>query len=568
MSHLIWNYEDLVEITKSDDKEVRYWAVDRLVRHFPAECCDAIAEFLLDEHDETPLTVARHLGEHGTSSHHTLLLRGFRVLRGLTPGYCLQALARLGYKDIPMLAAEALKGGEMTDSTMALIVEALSELNTPEAGEVLRDYLDRRVELLVEPAALRGALLATPTEEIQQLVSQMMVAVRWRGAHRSTDVFRTLMDGLGVDDAGWCFRTGPSGHIELRKTIKAVESGYDCDIFAAMGEPTIQRIAAKLRAGNRAEVIRAIAEWIGHAAGELPGDADPAFGERIAAIVAALSEEGLLEDAARYGQAFQEALLGFYFSVAFAVARGFDARAALRRARGDLDRLLELATVECAHLVGELPAAVALVCREDEAAARRAQEWCLRMLEAHGPFFPKVMALEILGELRAVHFIPEVVEYLGDENSYVYGAAERALGKMGEAIVMPAIQSIEGGDLEPDAAHSLLVLLCDLGTHGAYDAVMRHFDWFMGAVGPGTTAEWISLFGVEETIDPLRDWLEEDPVMVGQGLLLVGAIHNVTIPEEDEILQAIEDERARQANQPDRPDPLSDPDPDGGSYVM
>ena len=86
MSHLIWNYEDLVEITKSEDKEVRYWAVDRLVRHFPAECCGAIAEFLLDEHDETPLVVARHLGEHGDSSHHSLLLRGYRVLRGLTPG--------------------------------------------------------------------------------------------------------------------------------------------------------------------------------------------------------------------------------------------------------------------------------------------------------------------------------------------------------------------------------------------------------------------------------------------------------------------------------------------------
>jgi len=568
MSHLIWNLEDLIRITKSDDKGVRYWAIERLVRHFPGECCDAIAEFLLDEHDETPLTVARHLGEHGNSTHHSLLLRGFRVLRGLTPGYCLQALARLGYADIPSLAAEALKSGEMTDPTMALIVETLSDLGNPEAREVMRGYLDKRVELLVEPAALRGALAAARTEEIHELLAQMMLAVQWRGAHRSTEVFRTLMDSLGVDDAFWCFRTGPSGHIELRKTIKAVESGYDCDIFAAMGEPTIQRIAAKLRAGNRGEVIRAIADWTTRAARELPDDADRNFVDRLSAVVHALSDDALLDGAKKFGQAFREALLGFHFSVAFAVARGFDARTALRRARGDLDRLLELAAVECAHLVGELPAAVALVCREDEAASRKAQEWCLRMLEAHGPFFPKVMALETLGELRAVHFIPEVMEYLGDENSYVYGAAERALAKMGDAIVIPAIQGIESGVLEPDAAHSLLVLLCDLGTHGAYDAVMRHFDWFMGSIGPGTTAEWISLFGVEETIDPLRDWLEEDPAMVGQGLLLLGAIHNVTIPEEDEILQAIEDERARQAVDPDKPGPHSDPDPEGGSYVM
>ena len=59
MSHLIWKIEELTEMTQSDDKEVRYWAVDRLVRHFPAECCDAIAEFLLDDHDATPQTVAK-----------------------------------------------------------------------------------------------------------------------------------------------------------------------------------------------------------------------------------------------------------------------------------------------------------------------------------------------------------------------------------------------------------------------------------------------------------------------------------------------------------------------------
>ena len=37
----------------------------------------------------------KHLGEHGDASHHPILLRGFRLLRGLTPGLCLQALARL-----------------------------------------------------------------------------------------------------------------------------------------------------------------------------------------------------------------------------------------------------------------------------------------------------------------------------------------------------------------------------------------------------------------------------------------------------------------------------------------
>jgi hypothetical protein len=213
--------------------------------------------------------------------------------------------------------------------------------------------------------------------------------------------------------------------------------------------------------------------------------------------------------------------------------------------------------------------AIAAVCREDEKNARQAQEWCLRMLEAQGPFFPKVVALDVLGDLKAIHFIPEVMDYLSDENSYVYGAAERALSKMGEAIIAPAVERIETGTMEPDAAHSILVLFCDLGTQGAYQSVARFFDWFMDSIGPGTTAEWSSLFGAEELIDPLRDWLDEDPALIGQSLLLLGAIHNVPIPEEDEILQAIENERARATGDHDEDeDPLGGSDENGGSYLM
>jgi hypothetical protein len=69
-------------------------------------------------------------------------------------------------------------------------------------------------------------------------------------------------------------------------------------------------------------------------------------------------------------------------------------------------------------------------------------------------------------------------------------------------------------------------------------------------------------------IEPLRDWLEEDPALVGQALLLLGAIHDVDIPEEDEILRAIEDERARQAEAQDDDGSAGGPPADGGPYVM
>jgi hypothetical protein len=567
MSDSIWGFDDLVRMTRSDDKEVRYWAVERLVRHCPARAADAVADLLLDEKDLTQATVARHLGEYGSRSHHGVLLRGFRLLRGLTPGYCLQALMRLAHPGVLDLAADALKRGDLDEPALAIIVETLAEHETPRSQELVREYIARRVELLAEPAALRGALAVASTEEIPELFARMLEALERRGTHRAGEAFRTLVDSLRIDDAGWCIRTGPSGHIELRKTIKAIESGYDCDILTTMGEATIKQLAQRIRAGNLADVVRSLADWTRGQTAKLPKDEEDRFGERIGAAVKAFSSPPLLEDVERMGHQFQQWLVGFHLSAAFAVARGHNPRLELRRAAGELDRLLSLAELETAHLLGDLPRSIALVCREDEEKAHRAQEWCLRMLEAQGPFFPKVCALETLGELRAVHFIPEVMDYLEDENSYIYGAAERALSKMGESIIIPAANRIETEAVDPEMAHSILLLLCDLGTQGAYEVVKRHFDWFMDSVGPGAAAEWVSLFGVEEMIEPLRDWLDEDPAAVGRGLLLLGAIHDVPIPEEEEIHRAIDEEEARLAADTEE-DAAESGGTEGGPYVM
>lgn len=569
MSDLIWSFKELERFTKWEDSEVRYWAIDRLIRHYPEECCDAIAGFLLDDHEATPTAVARHLGERGSPKHHAILLRGFRVLRGLTPGYCLQALARLGYPSTVELAGSALQRGDLTEPALGMIVEALADLGTPSARDMVREFVSKKVELLAEPAAFRGVLKVVEVTEIPDVLGRFLKALQWRGAQRAGEGFRTLMDALQIDDAGWCFRTGPSGRIELRKTIKAVESGYDCDILAAMGESTIKQIAQRFRAGDLGEIVRSIAEWTRTATAKLPKDPEDELPASIAAAVGAFTTKAMLDDMERLGHQFQQWVLGFQLSTAFAVARYSNTSLALKRARGNLDRLLCLAEVETAFVLPDLPPAIAVVCRENPERAQKAQEWCLRMLEAQGPFFPKVVALETLGELQTVHFIPEVIEYLSDENSYVYGAAERALSRMGEALIGPAVARIEAGAVDLDAGHSLLVLLCDLGTRAAYEAVMGHLEWFMEEVGPGTTAEWVSLFGTEELIDPLRDWLEEDPAMVGQGVLLLGAIHNVRIPEEEDILRAIEDERARQAREePEAEGTSGGSEKEGGDYVM
>jgi hypothetical protein len=569
MSQLLWSLDELTRYARYEDAEVRAWAVDRLIRHFPDEGADAVANLLLDEHDATPAAVARHLGERGSQRHHAILVRGFRLLRGLTPGYCLQALTRLGYPAVVELAESPLKRGDLTDPALGIIVEALADLGTVPARDLVREIVSRKIELLAEPAAMRGALRVVEASEIPTLLSRFMSALQWRGSHRAGEAFRTLMDTLQVDDAAWCFRTGPSGHLELRKTIKAVESGYDCDISSVLGKATINQIAQRLRAGSLADTVRAIAEWTCAAANRFPAEPGSDRPQRIAAAVASFARPEMVAEVERLGQQVQQWVVGFELSAAFAVARGQNFDLLLRHARGDLDRLLRLAEIETAFLVGELPAAISVVARDDPDRARQAEDWCLRMLEAQGPFFPKVVALDTLGELGSIHFAAEVMSYLSDENPYVYGAAERALAKMGEAIIGPAVESIEAGDLDPDAGHSLLVLLCDMGTHAAYGAVVEHLDWFMAEVGPGSAAEWVSLFGTEELIDPLRDWLDEDPPLVGQSVLLLGAIHNVPIPEEDEILRAIEEARSSEGEDPGDDDEGTPgaPDPRGG-YVM
>ena len=117
----VWSCDELVRHVRNDDPEVRYWAIDRLTRHFPEACCDAIQGFLLDDHDATPALVARHLGEYGGTAHRSILARGFRLLRGTTPGLCMQALVKLRAPNVAELAMDALKSGSLEEPALAMV---------------------------------------------------------------------------------------------------------------------------------------------------------------------------------------------------------------------------------------------------------------------------------------------------------------------------------------------------------------------------------------------------------------------------------------------------------------
>src|SRR2546426_9988922 len=96
MSEKVWSYEQLAYHCKSEDPEVRYWAVERLIRDYPERASGAVAILLLDDHDQTPNLVAEHLGKYGGPEHLSILTRAFPRLGGATAGLCLPAPVSLG----------------------------------------------------------------------------------------------------------------------------------------------------------------------------------------------------------------------------------------------------------------------------------------------------------------------------------------------------------------------------------------------------------------------------------------------------------------------------------------
>jgi HEAT repeat protein len=183
-----------------------------------------------------------------------------------------------------------------------------------------------------------------------------------------------------------------------------------------------------------------------------------------------------------------------------------------------------------------------------------------------GPFFPQVMALETLGELGSSGAANEIIDFLAEDNSYLYEAAEHALASIGTALIEPARARLEAGTVADDAAHSLLIALCELGTAEALRLVLDHLDVFVEATGAADAARWVSMFGAREAIDPLRKILPDDMAQVGQSVLLLASIHNLHVPEEASIRRAIDEYWKEQPEGSDSGD--AGPDDGSGKYVM
>jgi hypothetical protein len=582
MTERLWPHKELARFLRFEDPEVRYWAADRLVRHYPEEAADLLAPYLFDEHEMTPELVAVHVGRHGGAAHLSHLARGARMLRGRPAALALQALVRLRAPDAIELVRGAFDRRDFDEACWSVVLEALADRADPQAREALAAFLKRRADWVGSPPILRAALQHAEPGGYRPLLNAWLRSLQWRGtgASASSDTgagesFRVLMDHLQIDDCGWCFRTALNGRIDINKTFKAVESNYDCDLNAALGAAAIGAIEDVLLAGafeasaaTLADVIRRRALAIERAPG------DDLVG-RIVEVSSFWADPEVARAIEGLGPHLSEWVIGFLLSTVVTMARYRNYELEVRRAAGDLGALLPLLELETSMMVEDLAAAIARAVEAAgpaggtarSAARRGVEERCLAILAARGPFFPQAMALETLGELRSVGTVNEIMDFLSEENSYLYEAAEHALSKLEDAIVEPARARIDSGNIDEEGAHSLLIILCELGTAAALRLVLDHLDTFVDAADAGDAARWMSLLGARELIDPLRRHLQQDMAVVGQSVLLLAAIHNVRLPEEAAIRRAIDE---YWKHQPEGGEGSGEPGPADGSdkYLM
>ncbi len=571
MSDLLWSFDQLSRFARYEDPEVRYWAADRLVLLYPNEAPNVIADLILDEHEATPGLVADHLGAHGSARHAPMLLRGFRDGTGLTPGRCLEALARLGYEAAPDIAETALHRRGLSEGCLAAMVTGLAGMASagdhPKAADRAREFLLRRPELYAEPAALKGAVGLFAPADFGDLLLKWVTALHLRGAGQVDACVRVLLEELQLEDCGWCVHTDRSGRLDLERTFKAIESGFDLEIRSRFPAAARARIAEGMQSGQFSEISSSLGSYIARRAGEIQSADRDELPARLSAFGEAWTSPAMLQLAGGLEPASQQWLIGLLIAATIKVTQYRNYLLELERAEGDLDMLFALADVESSCLLRHLPERLARAAGEPggHAARSRLVDWCARTLEARGPFFPKALALDTLGLLEAVDLIPEIAAHLEDENPYIYSAAERSLARLGEPVVDHARAIVEKGSVHPETVLSLVRLACEMSRESSLAMMLEQFDQICEIVGPDAAAEAAGVLARAELMPHLRRWLPRDTAMVGHAMLLVGAVNNLPIPEEESILKAIDDYWKGSVEEAEE---RQDPESATGRYLM
>ena len=577
MPERLWSFKELARFLRFEDPEVRYWAADRLARHYTKEATDLLAPYLFDEHDLTPELVAAHLGKHGAAAHLPVLARGVKTLRGLPAARALEALVRLRAPESLEAVKDAFDRRDFEEECWSCVLDALAERGDAPARRELLAFLKRRADWVGSPAILSSALQVTGPGEYRALLQAWIRSLQWKGASDGDagEAFRVVMDHLQIDDCGWCFRTNLNGRIDFERTLKAIESAYNCELRSALGEEAVRTIAAALEAGAFEDSAATLARTVkDRARGIRPAPGDN-LADRIVEVAVCWADAEVVGLVEGLGPHLREWVIGFLIAAVVKMARYRNYELEVRRSAADLDALTALLEEETSFLLDSLPQAIKKAVEASgeigapgrSLARRRVEDRCLAILACRGPFFPQGMALETLGELHSVGAVNEIMDFLTEENSYLYEAAEHALAKLEEAVIEPARARLAAANIEEDAGHSLLITLCEVGTPEALKLILEHHEFFVDAAGPGNSARWISLLGAREMIDPLRRHLPKDTAQVGQAILLLAAIHNMRVPEEAAIRRAIDDFWKKR---PEEGEDGEDPGPGDGSdkYLM
>ena len=563
---LLWGFDALVRHVRHEDPEVRAWAAGRLMQHFPGRGAEALASLVLDDAANAGEHVAEHLARHGGARQVAILERGVRHGRGKVPAACLTALARLGHASVEALAASAVSRQDLGDEGDAALLAALLRHGEPDpAREVALAQMRAHPAVMIDPGACRELFARFDPSDYPFLIRKLVEALGWRGADRAQGAFQGMLDGLEVEDAGWLLHTDRGHRILVDRTLKAYDATYDVEVRAALGDDWLRRFRVAFEDGSLSAVGRALREFCDERAAGAGGEAD-AERERVRAAAAALADPTILSDLEALGPGASSPAVVTLLSCALRLAAFRSLRQELAAADGNLDRLLPLLEVESAALLDRLPDAVERAVRDDADRARVIR-FAADVLGRRGPWYGRLLALDVLGRLRAAEEAHDVIHCLDDDSDAILEAAGRALERMGPDAVGSIRAALEGGHVHPDGMEWMVAAACQAGTREALALITDHWDELIAELDPGFVCEWASVLGLEEMIPRFRRLLDQDVAAVGRSLLLVSAIHNRRVPEEDRILRALD-----QADHGEEPGPGEGRDggetPGGGSYVM
>jgi hypothetical protein len=536
---LLWSLEALARHVRHEDAEVRAWAAGRLIQQFPDRCADLVAPLILDEPTDMAERVAEHLARYGSASHRSILERGARHGRDRVPGVCLEALARLGHPSLEEIGAAAVGRRDLSDEGAALVLAALLRHGEPSlAREIALAQMRARPAVVAEHDACRELFARLDPADFPTLVAALLASLAWRGGDGAATAFSAIGEALEAEDAGWLLHTDGRNRILVERTLKAYDATYDTEVRRNLGPTWEKTLSRAFADGDLPTVARSVLAYCRERAPEV-SRSDDTLPARIRAAVEALAEPRVVEDVERVGPSAAEAAVVMFLSCALKLADFRSFGREIEAAGRDLDRLLPLLEVESSGLLDRLPEAIEAAVR-DASDRERAVQRAAQVLGRRGPWYGRLMALDLLGRLRSVEEAHEVIRGLEDDNHHVLEAAGHALERMGPEVV-PAIRAAyEDGHPDAESLEWMVAAICQAGSVEALAFVLQHLDELVADLDPGFVAEWVAALGAEELIPRLRDLLESDLARVGHGLLLVSAIHNRHVPEEDRILQAID----------------------------